>query len=378
MNLEILKQRNKASVLGLINQKSSISKTDIARILEMTPAAISMISNPLIECGFLYETGAKEEKIGAGRKRELIAINYQWRFILSIVIESENTYVSVTDLRGNCIEVSVLKTEREIDAESFLSKVSESAKNTRTVACEILNITEDKVCACCVTVPGLVNKKDGISTKAFGIWEKPVKIRNLLENDLGLPVFVENNVNALALAELYFGHGKDFNSFLFIKWGPGLGSSFIQNRTLYESLSGNPCELGHLVVDYNGQLCACGRKGCLETIVSYPALNAIHPFQMDSVEEINSVPLHIYREPLSLFARTIINATNFLRPDAVILSGPLFASEKRCGEFIDYCNKYNGSDENGNINFHHSVFSPQKEKYIGAAGAFFNNFIYQI
>lgn len=99
-----------------------------------------------------------------------------------------------------------------------------------------------------------------------------MKIRENLENMFHLPTFVENDVNAAALGELWVGAGKGKKDFLCITVGTGVGGAIVMNGQIYHGATGSAGEFGHLLLKKGGYLCNCGQRGCFEQYASTGAL----------------------------------------------------------------------------------------------------------
>ena len=95
-----------------------------------------------------------------------------------------------------------------------------------------------------------------------------LNFREALSRAVGLPVALDNDANATALGEMYFGAARHLRDFILVTIGTGLGSGIVVNGNLVYGSDGLAGEMGHICVDMNGRDCACGRKGCLETYVS--------------------------------------------------------------------------------------------------------------
>lgn len=99
-------------------------------------------------------------------------------------------------------------------------------------------------------------------------WQGKVPVIDVLETVSGLPVSLANDANAAAIGEHQFGAARELKHFVVITIGTGLGSGIVMNGKLLLGKNGHAGELGHITVYYDGRLCSCGKRGCLETYVS--------------------------------------------------------------------------------------------------------------
>jgi glucokinase len=93
-----------------------------------------------------------------------------------------------------------------------------------------------------------------------------------LESQLGAPVALDNDANVAAYGEMAFGAGRSIADFIFVTLGTGIGGALISSRRLVSGALGGAGEIGHIQVDPDGVLCGCGRRGCVETLASGPAI----------------------------------------------------------------------------------------------------------
>lgn len=119
-----------------------------------------------------------------------------------------------------------------------------------------------------VGAPGIVQKDEGIvkDPPNFSDWSE-VNLGEILFKEHQMPVFIENDANVAALGESRFGAGIDYPDFLFVIWGTGVGGGIIIDRKVYRGPSGAAGEIGHTTIDYNGPMCNCGNRGCIESYV---------------------------------------------------------------------------------------------------------------
>ncbi len=119
---------------------------------------------------------------------------------------------------------------------------------------------------------GVVDRRQGICRFSPFLHWHSVPLRHLIEQRLGLPVVIENDVNTLTMAEQWFGAGVGVSDFLVITLGRGIGMGMVLNGHLYRGGCGGGGEFGHITMVPDGPRCDCGKRGCLEALVADPAI----------------------------------------------------------------------------------------------------------
>ncbi len=194
-----------------------------------------------------------------------------------------NKYVIGVDLGGTTVKAGIVSFDGKIintvttptDAEKGPEAVS---RQIAKVIREIKKAEKDKeIIGIGVASPGMVSL-DGNTVEAppnFKNWGS-FPLRDAIVAELGnrLPLFIENDANAAALAESKFGAGKDEDNFLFVIWGTGIGGGIIMDSTIYHGPHGGAGEFGHSSIDYNGPVCNCGNIGCIESFIGQRYLSA--------------------------------------------------------------------------------------------------------
>ncbi|MCR4611049.1 MAG: ROK family transcriptional regulator [Lachnospiraceae bacterium] len=354
INMGQVKKQNRSLVLRYMNSHEGVSRKEIAEATGLTAAAVTQICNDFLEMGIIKECGIDDETSGAGRRKVKLSINSEYGYILGINIESDVTNVVVANLAGEVKKSIQLDTCSEDELDSFIDKI-ESFLN------EIYESNahfQDKMIGGCVAVAGEVDKEKGTSVHAYGIWDKEVSICEMLEDKLGIHFIIENNIDAFATAEIVYGTAAKYDNILVIKWGPGVGCSIIIDGKIYEGRNGRSAELGHNIVEQNGIKCSCGRRGCLETKISWKAMQAKRKFKVSEFGDV----YRDFADEIDLFARTVVNTMSILEPDRVVLSGKLFEEKKVRDELIKCCESYFKKFNNKRI-----LYTPlaRQEDYIG-------------
>ena len=364
INLENVKLSNRSSILKLLNDCGAMPRKDIALRLGLTPATVTLICSELISAGILSEKGEVEEARRAGRKKVLIDINYQYRYVLSISIEAEETCIAISDLKGLCRAQKRLHTEGAIPPEAFLKKIADESKALMWER----GIVKDMVLGIGISVPGPVKRRGGVSLHAYRIWNETVPVAEVIRRYLDIPVIVENNVKAFAEGELIYGNGKEQENLLFIKWGPGVGSAIIIQNRIYDSQNSKTAEIGHYIVEKDGKPCRCGRRGCLETKVAThaiadqvraactkEAMPVLYRMIEGDVSRIGARNITdwigledeglrvVLDDIIEQMARVAVNTITLLAPDKVIIYGQMFEHPGVEERFLHLCSHYDKS-----------------------------------
>jgi len=356
-------------------------RSDIASQLNLTPATVTSICNDFMSKGVIIPTEETLHSNGAGRKKSPVAFNYNYKYVIACYITPDNTYIQLCNLAGNPLSFTSIPTISE-PHETFLKQIA--SESIRLIWDN--KMTVDDILGVGVTTLGPVNHVDGIAINAFNIWKKPVNIKKTLENELHLPVCLESNVCSSLYAELLYTKLSEEN-ILAVKWGPGVGSASIIGGKVFKGRQYHSSELGHNFVDWEGKLCRCGKRGCLETKISMEAIisqikDMIHtgssltlskaaeelgePTQeninryFDLEDESLSI---IFDEISNQLAIVVNNAIQILAPNCLILSGSVFNNQSMLTRFKRQVFKIN--DTLNDDMFLHSSF-PDNKHLIGA------------
>ena len=366
INMGQVKKQNRTLILKYMNSHEGVSRKEIAEATNLTPAAVTQICTELIESGLIKECGSDTETKGAGRRKVMLSINGEYAYILGINIESEYTSVVTANINGEVKTSLRLDTQSGAEPEAFIDEIAGAIESIFNGEPNL----RDKIIGGCVAVAGEVDKKRGVSVHAYGIWDKEVPLCEMLERRLGFTFIIENNIDAFAIAEIVYGTAMRYDNIMVVKWGPGVGCSIIIDGKIYEGRHGRSAELGHSIVESNGIKCACGRRGCLETKISFKAMQKKRHFEATDFGEV----YEDFQDEIDLFARTLVNAMSILEPDRVVLAGRLFADKRVRNDLIKCCEAYFAKYNSGRI-----LYTPLvgKEDYIGPVATYIAKYLEQ-
>jgi predicted NBD/HSP70 family sugar kinase len=255
---------NQTVLLHLIRERQPISRVEIGKLTGLRPGTISSIVNRLIKKGVIFE-GAEGPSSG-GRKPTYLNINAEAAYVLAIDIGVRDTAYAVSDFNGRILKQKNVITEGE--PREFIDRLaSEIGRLIKT------DYSRVKFAGVGVSVPGLIRRDTGEVAVSPNLGWNGLPIRSLLEKKLKLPVHVENDTNAAAFSELWYGPLDEIKvkTLLYILVVDGLGCGLIINGELHVGSKVGMGGFGHMCIEPNGELCSCGRKGCWETLASESA-----------------------------------------------------------------------------------------------------------
>ncbi|MEI7999009.1 MAG: ROK family protein [Candidatus Omnitrophota bacterium] len=258
-------------------------------------------------------------------------------------------YVVGVDVGGTNIKLGLVHPQGHVIIRShFPTKPFSSSKNELiTVLAEEIKklITSQKLKAKDITgvgvgLPGLINYDKGIVRFLPNIpgW-KSVPFKSILERKLNIPVFVDNDVKLITLAEWKFGAGRGFKNLICLTLGTGVGSGLILDNHLYRGAANAAGELGHMPLNEQGPVCNCGGIGCFETYVGNKPLFALASRIMNTPDmttqkmfalanQGNLKALEFWQEAATLIGDGLVGVVNFLNPELIIIGGGVSNNEK--------------------------------------------------
>ncbi len=211
------------------------------------------------------------------------------------------------------------------EAKKGKKKVIENIKKTIHT---LIQSKKVKIKAIGIGAPGPILYEKGIVVEAPNLpgWKR-VHLKEILEKEFKVPVFVDNDANCAALAEAWFGAGKFVKHFIYMTVSTGIGGGIIINKRLYRGAIGSAGEFGHMVIDSKGYRCGCGIIGHLEALASGTTIRKITGMDAISVElaarQGDKKALRAIQEIAHYLAIGIANLVNAFNPEMVIIGGGL-------------------------------------------------------
>src|SRR5580658_1093649 len=279
---QLMVDMNRNLVLNVL-RTGAASRADVVRTTGLSPTTVSAIVSELVESGLINEVG--EGKSSGGRPPLLLRIDDERNYIVGLKVTRFDISIAVTDLRAEVLHSELVELDglgaAELDGHPFGSSRASEVDPASVLdqlcvatadAVRKAGVGLDQVVGIGIGLAGLVEAGSGICrySPAFG-WRN-VAVAGPVAERLGRPVLVDNDVNALTVAEQWFGRGHGVDDFVVVTVGDGVGAGIVIDGNLYRGVDGAAGEIGHLPVAGASLPCRCGRSGCLEAVSSDEAV----------------------------------------------------------------------------------------------------------
>ncbi|MGW2827022.1 ROK family protein [Streptomyces sp. NPDC001443] len=330
-----VRRHNLSLVLRAVHDAGDATRAAVATRVGLTRAAVSSLVEQLLENGFLTEWG-KTSSGQAGRPGTVLKVARTGPAGLGVEINVDYVAVCVVDLAGtDRVRLVEHVDNRGVPPSEVLARAAQLAARALASAVE----QELTPVGAHVVVPGLVT--GGTVRQAPNLGWTRVAVEGLFAQSLSalaparrpLPVSSDNEANAAALAELWYGAGTEgVRSFLYLTGEIGIGGALVVGGELLRGAHGFAGEIGHMVVDPDGPLCPCGAHGCLEQYAGQAALLAAAGIETTAgvlgVAELHRRVRRADPDALAAVERAgrqlgcvVSGAVNLFDPDAVMLGG---------------------------------------------------------
>jgi N-acetylglucosamine repressor len=270
-NFNLVKIHNVQAIVLTLLRAGQLSRVELAKETGLSTTTITNLTSELIANGIITEQGAEAttELRKVGRPRTMLRIIPRARYTIGVHIGVGLFRAAITDLHAEIIDSELHAFELAQPAEQVVDQIALTIK----LLIARNDVKRERILAVGVGASGLVDHETGVNVFAPRLQWREIAIRARLEQALDFPVVVENNVRSMALAESLFGLGQGVDILAFVYGRVGVGAGFILKGNIFRGGGAGVGEMGHTtIICQSGERCSCGNTGCLETLVSEPAL----------------------------------------------------------------------------------------------------------
>lgn len=336
---DLNKIRHKKRILGLLHSNGNSSAPELSKWLKISLPTCILLLNDLMAQGYIKNIGIGESS--GGRKPNLFGLPEDRFYVISCDFARFNASMVICDCYNKFV-TPVLSIDTHIDDPDMVEKLFQAAQKLMSEN----QIPDDKIYGLGVDMPGLIDSKTCIN---YTIKDKKHQtVGRDLKQRFNKLIYIDNDARMHAYGEFHFGAAKGYKDAIIIHWSWGLGLGIFVNGQLYSGSRGFAGELSHIPMVDNGDLCICGKRGCLETIASSNAImkrvmmgfarNEVsslvnqfkdHPEKITPEDVISAARqgdefcISILNDIGKAMGKGLANIIQLLNPEVIVLSGPI-------------------------------------------------------
>ena len=329
-----IRESNRLLILNYIRERAIVLRSDLAPYTGLSRTAIGNIVDELVLEGIIQQ---EEHRTGDDRRTISLSFNATAGYVLGATLGRQHLTVLLADLSGRPIQ--------HLDIPFSMSKSPQEGLPLLAKFLKVF-VAQQQIAWEMVVGVGLgvispfdLLQKGIIVPTQFSNWTG-IDIQQALEDDLGVPVYLDNDGNMGALGENRYGAGRNEGNMIYVKVGSGISGGFILNHQIYRGSLGTAGEIGHIPIDLNGVPCYCGRCGCLETVASKNAILmeaqrlsspvTTLPQVIEAARQGNAACINALARAGKYLGFALAGLVNSLNPSLIVLDG----STMQAGDLI--------------------------------------------
>jgi len=319
---EYIKLMNRKTVLSLIVKEKTISRAMLSTLTNLSKSTVSSIVEELLSENIIREMGEGFSTKQGGRKPISLVFNPCAGYIVGIDIGASKSICVISDLSGKILAKEVIQ-QANFEEYNYLFHIIDIVKNMITK----LGI-KDKLIGMGVGIPGITDIEKGIARFVPKLNWVDYPISDLLANEFNLDVYIDNDVNMAVFGEKWLGIGKEYNNFVFISIGDGIGSGIIIDNKIYRGNNYTSGEIGYLILSRDALKTETYTPDAYGYFESVASGSAIEKRMGMSCKDVFDKALHNDRDAISAvnemteyLSMGIANIISILSPQAIILGG---------------------------------------------------------
>lgn len=330
-----IRRGNRLAVLRHIYAAETASRQVLTQHSGLSTATVANVVTDLIEARVVVETGFEQAQVG--RPRAILTVNPHSGYLVGIDIAETYIHFELFDLRLTFRQAI----EHRLDhAENQPRQVLEHLVQGLAELLQAADVPRGAVLGVGVSVPGLVEPSGGVSVFAPNWGWRDVPLLTLLREQIDLPLYLDNPLKAIALAQLWFGAGRNASNLIVLNIGTGVGAGVIINGQLYRGAVNGAGEWGHTTLALDGRACRCGGAGCVETYVGSPGIiqhlqelaphspllqagdqTAIIEALAAAARQSDPAALATLRRTAHYLGAGVANLVNLFNPEVIVIGG---------------------------------------------------------
>lgn len=315
---------NRRLILNILRNRGPVSRAELALSTGLSPAAVTFVVSELMDDQLVVEREAVTS--ANGRRPIPLDINYERHLTLGFKFNRGSINCVLTDLA-----TSPLAALEVAAPDSTPQGMIDAIRNAIPVLLDQARREEKDIMGIGVSIPGEVDPNKGICVQSPRFGWRNLAFAELMAEKVKAPVWIDDDVNAFAIAQKLFGAGRNHRNFAALAIGAGIGCSLVLNGDIYHGSNSGAGKLGHITSVPGGELCECGRRGCLMAHAAEPYMVAEWGRRTGrkssrsqfatAAAEGDQEALAVLNEAGTRIGRHLADLVNLFDPEVIIVGG---------------------------------------------------------
>lgn len=337
---EYIRSLNRGVVLAAIRDHEPVSRAAIAKRTGLSRSTCSLIVDELLDRTLISEVGKGASS--GGRPGVLLTMNYEAGVTVGARLLADSIDCAVVNLRGEVLERRETSISYRTDVENYIETLTTAVNNVLSLFAA--RVPDKPVFGLGLGLSGLVDSEAGQSISSSILHWDHIPLADRVEQELSIPVFIDNDVNTFAMGELWFGHGRGIDSFLCVTVGEGIGLGIVMGGEIYAGRHHGAGEFGHVRISDDPQAPrdAMGIQGSVEAFAADPAIREFVSNEIaagatsklqdsrgpigigaiaEAAREGDSLCRRAYERAGHYLGIGVANLINLLDPDLIVVGG---------------------------------------------------------
>lgn len=329
-NTKLVKQINREGILHQLKEGTRMSRADLAKLTELSRPCVSALVDEMIQEKLIHEVGVGESK--GGRKPILLEYNFQAYGVVGAVFEGSILHLAIADLKGELLFQYTARLSQPKDGEGAIQSVE---RGLATVLAQS-GFDKSRLLGIGLGLPGITKRREGTVSYSPSTGWMGLPVQKEIEDRLGLPVIIDNDVNLMTMGEFHKGVGKGASDLVYMYVGTGIGAGIVIDGQLFRGTREASGEIGFMLIGPVGNRCH-EEYGVFENNYSVPAIREKARTILPSIEEGASIIKQIVDQAntgdveaglllddiYKHWAYGIANIASVMDPELLILSGEM-------------------------------------------------------
>jgi len=316
-----VRRANRSSLLTDLFHGGLQSRQQLAGTTALSQASVSNLIGEMLEEGLVEEAGL----VGSdgGRPRVLLQVRPGFRYVVGADVAETRVLIELYDMSMARLA------QAEFEHDDDPSQVAEQLLAGLTAVTTEAGVDPGRVLGYGVGVPGVVDQDGVVDSQSTG-WDA-VPLGAMLRAGTEVPIFVENGAKTFGQAEMWFGSARGARHAVIIMIGTGVGAAVVMDGRSYRGANSNAGEWGHTTLVYDGEICRCGARGCLEAYVGAGGIGRRlaaatgRPYTPTLLTEmLASTPpaaQEVFTETAGYLGAGIADLINLFSPERIVIGG---------------------------------------------------------